>query len=381
VLIVALIVLALALLPLIIGIANLGRLHAPPPASSQRLVSVLIPARNEAPNIGAAIESVLASDHARFELLVLDDESEDRTADIVADHAVRDSRVRLIPSPGFEPSLWGKPQACAALAERARGEILLFMDADVRLEPDAIARIAAALDESPAAMLSGVPAQVTVGFAEKLIVPLIHFVLLGFLPLSSMRRSTSPDFGVACGQLIAVERDAYEAAGGHRSIADRIHDGMALARELRRRGRMTDIADFTPLARCRLYHSWREVIAGFAKNAHEGLGSPRGIVPWSLLLLGGHCAWIALLPAALVQPVAGALLIAAALAGYALRSALTRRFEQSLLSAALHPLGVLVLVAIQWYALARRLAGRPVAWKARVRETADESVAVTAPRS
>jgi hypothetical protein len=195
---------------------------------------------------------------------VLDDESDDGTADIVTAYANHDRRVRLLKSPGFDPGLWGKPQACAELAEHAAGETLLFMDADVRLARDAVARIAAALEQSEAALLSGVPEQITVSFFEKLIVPLIHFVLLGFLPLAAMRRSHSADFGVACGQLVAVERDAYRAAGGHRAIADKVHDGMALARALRLHGYMTDIADFTSLARCRLYRSRREVIAGFA---------------------------------------------------------------------------------------------------------------------
>lgn len=363
---VAWVCLALAVLPLMLIVLNLPLLRPLPRARSRRLVSVLIPARDEAGNIGAAIESVLASTHDSLECLVLDDESTDGTAAIVAGYARRDSRVRLLKGARHDTSLWGKPLACAQLATAARGDCLVFMDADVRLEADAIGRIAAALSESKSAMLSGVPRQETVTFAEKLIVPLIRFVLLGFLPLAAMRSSPMAGFGVACGQLLAVERAAYFEAGGHARIAHRIHDGMALARLMRETGHMTDLADFTDIARCRMYRSAGSLLAGFAKNAHEGLGSPLGIVPWSLLLVGGQTAWIALaIPAA-----AGAIpwlpVLLGALAAWTARARLDFRFGEPVLGTLLHPLGVLALVTIQWYAALRRLSGRPVAWKSRV---------------
>jgi hypothetical protein len=252
------------------------------------------------------------------------------------------------------------------LADAAQGEYFLFMDADVRLASDALNRIAAALDRSKSALLSGVPRQLTAGLAEQLIVPLIQFVLLGFLPLIAMRKTRLPGFGAACGQLLAVERNAYFESGGHRRIADRVHDGVALARAMRRAGHATDLADFTDLASCRMYRSTRELIAGFAKNAHEGLGSPAGILPWTLLLLGGQCAWIVLLPWALAGAIAWLPLVLAGAAAYAARILLDLRFRQSPWGAAMHPIGVFALILIQWYALARRLAGRPVAWKARI---------------
>jgi hypothetical protein len=199
---------------------------------------------------------------------------------------------------------------------------------------------------------------------ERLIVPLIHFVLLGFLPLAAMRASKHPGFGVACGQLVIVAREPYFAAGGHRAVADKIHDGMALARAMRRAGFHTDLADFTDVARCRMYRSWREVWCGFAKNAHEGLGSPRGIVPWTALLVGGQTAWLLLLPFVLVGMPPLPLMLAAGLS-LGTRALLTVRFAQPVAGVLLHPLAVAQLVAIQWWALARRVRGRPVEWKRR----------------
>jgi hypothetical protein len=374
----------LAAVPLLLIVCNL-HVFRPPPRVTRSLVprevSVLIPARNEAERIRAAIESVLASaGDAEIEVLVLDDDSTDGTARIVAAIAARDSRVILLERRGGPLRGWGKPLACAEMADRARGRVLIFMDADVRLEADAVARIAAALDDSNAALLSGVPRQITVGFAERLIVPLIHFVLLGFLPLLAMRRLRKPAFGAACGQLLAVERDAYFACGGHRAVADRIHDALALARRFRKAGFTTDLADFTPLAHCRLYRDSREVLAGFAKNAHEGLGSPAGIVPWTVILLGGQAAWTIPLPSALLageSSLSLPLLLAGA-ASLTSRALVARRFEPTVVQALLHPLGVAGLIAIQWYGAARRLLGRPVAWKERIAGGGGETCAAHA---
>jgi hypothetical protein len=140
---------------------------------------------------------------------------------------------------------------------------------------------------------------------------------------------------------------------------------MALARALRRKGFATDLADFTGVATCRMYASWREVVNGFAKNAHEGLGSPGGLVPWTLLLVGGQTLWLPLLPLAALGFLPWMPLVLAAALSLGTRAVLAARFSQPVLGVCLHPIGVGALVAIQWYALGRRLLRRPVAWKAR----------------
>ncbi len=360
----------LAAIPAVMSMWNLSLLRPPPRAGSalsSDSVSVLIPARNEADNIAAALDSVIASaGNSDLEILVLDDDSTDSTAAIVSAYAAADTRVRLLRGGPVASGLWGKPVACARLARAARGQVLMFMDADVRLEGDAIARIVTGLDQSGAAMLSGIPRQITHTMAERLIVPLIHFVLVGFLPMFAMRRSASPGFAAACGQLLAVRRDAYENVGGHRAVADRVHDAMALARQLRDKGYLTDLADFTTIASCRMYRNWREVVAGFAKNAHEGLGSPGGLLPWTVLLFGGQSAWLLVLPWALSSATGLAAMALTALLVMGTRVRLAMRFETDLKAVWLHPVGIAALVGIQWYALLRRLLGRPVAWKSRL---------------
>jgi cellulose synthase/poly-beta-1,6-N-acetylglucosamine synthase-like glycosyltransferase len=150
-----------------------GRRTLPP-------VSVLIPARDEERSIAAAVESVLASSGVEVEVIVLDDVSTDRTAEIVGAIAERDSRVRLEAAPPLPPGWNGKQHACYVLASLARHDVLCFLDADVRVAPDAISRMVAFLDSSRSKLVGGFPRQQTATPLEWLLLPLIHFVLLGF---------------------------------------------------------------------------------------------------------------------------------------------------------------------------------------------------------
>lgn len=349
----------LALIPAALFLRNLALYSPLPRAGAARArCSVLIPARNEEAHIAAALRSVLLSDGIEMDLIVLDDGSTDRTAEIVREIAAADPRVRIETAQPLPAGWCGKNFACQQLATLARHPLLVFMDADVRVSrPDSLARLAQFMEESGAALASGVPREETGSLLEKLIIPLIHFVLLGFLPLRRMRAGTDPRFAAACGQILAVRRDAYESTGGHAAVADRIHDAVALTRSFRAQGRATDLFDATDTFHCRMYRSAPEVWHGFAKNAHEGLGSPRLIVPATLLLLGGQ-----VLPPLLLGFAPSPLALIATAAAFLPRLIAVVRFRQSLLGALLHPIGIAALVAIQWSAFLRR---RPAVWKGR----------------
>ena len=313
--------------------------------------------------------------------MVLDDASSDDTAALVRQRAGQDPRLKLVQS-GALPAGWnGKQHACWRLAQETDAPVLLFLDADVRLAADAVARCLAQRSSAHAALLSGFPGQVTVGWMEKMLLPLIHFVLLGFLPLQQMRRTVNPAFAAGCGQFLMVERNAYFASGGHAAIRETRHDGLRLPQLLRRHGYRTELVDLTRLAEVRMYDSARAVWTGLAKNATEGLGAPARILPFTALLLLGQIVPVLLAGAWMMyavhrladgtgvpQPraaVAGAAILMALTASYLPRVLAVRRFRQSPLSALLHPLGVLLLLLVQWYALSRQLLGQPVAWRAR----------------
>lgn len=329
-------------------------------------ISVLIPARNEEQNIRSTLTAALASCHPHDEVIVLNDHSTDRTAEIVRTIAALDSRVRIEPAPPLPAGWCGKQHACHVLAGRARNPLLVFLDADVRLAPDALARMRAYMEQSGVALASGVPHQELGTFSERLLIPLIHFILLGFLPMHGMRLSRRASMSAGCGQLFIVRRDAYAACGGHARLKDSLHDGIKLPRVFRSAGFRTDLFDATDLATCRMYHTNRDTWRGLGKNATEGLAAPGTIGPMTALLLGGQVLPFLLLGFACAlsaSALSGAAL--AALLSYAPRLVAARIFRQPLVGAWLHPLGVLALLAIQWHAFVRHLLGKPFEWKGR----------------
>jgi len=361
-----------ALSPAVLFCVNLRRYVPPPVASIEKLpsVSVLIPARNEERSIRAAVESILASSGVDVELIVLDDASTDRTSEIVTEMVtIHGGKLRLVQAPSLPPGWNGKQHACWSLAQIAKCSMFCFIDADVRLTPDALARMITFLTLGQTRLVSGFPRQITETWLESLLLPLIHFVLLGFLPLSRMRKGTDPSFAAGCGQFLMVDRHAYFASGGHAAIRETMHDGLRLPKLLRQHGFHTDLADLTHLARCRMYTNAAEVWQGLAKNATEGIAAPARILPISVLLLLGQVMPFLLVAVLLSHHKGSPQIIAYALASTAgawlPRLLAVNRFQQPLHSAFLHPVGILALLAIQWYALLRKTLGGAVSWKER----------------
>jgi hypothetical protein len=364
----------LAALPAGLTLANL-RVFRPaprPPADGPvAKVSVLVPARNEAAAIGRLCRDVLASTGVELELVVLDDGSDDATAEIVSRIAAEDARLRLVSGKPLPPGWCGKQHACWQLARAARHDVWVFLDVDVSLTPDAVARAVAFLDTSAAALASGFPRQATTSFLDWLLLPLIHFILLGFLPLARSRQDGSPRLAAGCGQLFVTRRSDYERAGGHEAIRASLHDGVKLPRAYRGAGLRTDIFDATDVATCRMYERDADVWRGLSKNATEGIGSPATIVPFTILLAGGQILPVVLAAVGLATgwrgwpwwaiPVA----VAAAIVSFVPRLLDAARFRQSVASALAHPLGVAVFLAIQWTALVRKLLGLKTSWRGR----------------
>lgn len=358
-----------AAIPVVVGLRNLFLYRSLPEPAFRHVpsVSVLVPARNEESRIQQAVESVLRCEGVSLEVLVWDDASTDGTARVVRAMELRDSRVRLLGASEPPPPGWaGKQFACARLAEVARGELLVFMDADVCLRrADSLFRIAGAFLRRELDFLSGVPSQKTVTWSEQLIVPLIHFVLLGFLPMDGMRHSTKPGFAAGCGQLIAVRAAVYRLLGGHALVRGSFHEGIGLARAFRVAGRVTDLADFSSLAVCRMYEGVAGVWNGFSKNAHEGLASPKTLIPMSSFLLCGQVlpffALIASSPSVEARNFFGI----AYVLGMIFRAGLAFRFDQPWLGVLLHPVSVAFLLVNQWYGALRRAFGVPVGWRGR----------------
>ena len=368
---------------LLVGIANMRR-YRPAPALAEiadstraTRVAVSIPARNERGNIEACVRSVLASTEVDVRAFVYDDESTDGTGEIVARLAAEDARVVVVPRRALPAGWNGKQHACFRMAEHglARDPAIgwfLFTDADVRLAPDAVARALGFAQRADAALVSTVPREETGSIGEMLLVPLIHFVLMGYLPLGRMRATRDPAASAACGQFILVSRAAYAASGGHEGFRDSMHDGVKFPRAVRRAGFGTDLYDGTESVSCRMYRGFRETWRGFGKNAYEGLGNPGLLAFITVWHVVGH-----LVPWAVVGvAVAGgasrgevraglALAVGAIACALLFRVLLCLRFRQSWRNVPLHPLSIATLTAVQWWSLWLDRTGRR-GWKGRV---------------
>ena len=344
--------------PLLLALANLRYYLAPLPATGAPAVSVLIPARNEEAGIGAACAAVLANEGVDLELIVLDDHSTDRTREILA--AIGDPRLRVAGAPDLPPGWSGKQHACAHLATLARHELMVFADADVRLSPDAVSRMAGFMQRNDVGLASGFPRQIVRTWSEVLLLPLIQFLLLGYLPMALMRRSVSPAFGAGCGQLFIARRAAYVRAGGHAAIRASLHDGIKLPRAFRAAGIPTSLFDATDIAACRMYTNAGDLWEGLTKNATEGMATAKALPVWTAILGIGQ-----VLPPLLLAIEPGALSAAALAASLGLRCLLAWRFRQPKLSVLLHPFGVAALLVVQWAAQVRAARGMPATWRGR----------------
>jgi hypothetical protein len=371
--VVAFVGLSLAAVPAVLTWLNLRLFRGPPGANARHrpAVSVLVPARNEAVAIGRLMDDVLASAGVNLELVVLDDASADQTAEIVAERAGRDHRVRLVSGQPLPPGWCGKQHACWQLAGAARHDTWVFLDVDVSPRKDAIARSVAAFEASDAGLVSGFPRQLTGSLLEWLLLPLIHFVLLGFLPLARSRAVNDPSLAAGCGQLFVTRRADYERAGGHAAIRSSLHDGLKLPRAYRRAGLRTDIFDATEIASCRMYACSAEVWRGLSKNATEGIGAATTILPFTLLLGLGQIAPVVLLAQGLATGFTGWPrgviwgAVAAAALGLGTRLVQAVRFRLPLSSVLFHPVAVAVFLLIQWVALVRKSLGLPTTWRGR----------------
>jgi glycosyltransferase involved in cell wall biosynthesis len=242
-------------------------------------VSVLVPARDEEANIGACLRALT---HQRgvsdLEILVGDDDSGDRTAELVAAAAHADRRVRLVDVPAPAPGWLGKPNACAHLAAVARGKALVFVDADVRLQPHALSQAVTQL-RTGHDLLSAWPQQLGDTPLARLVQPLQQWSWLTTLPLGVADRSRRPQLVAANGQFLVGDAAAYRMAGGHAAVSDQVLDDIGLARAFKRAGGRVGLADASDVAACLMYDTDADLVAGYAKSLWTAFGGPaRGLL-------------------------------------------------------------------------------------------------------
>lgn len=248
-------------------------------------ISVLIPARNEAKNIKECLESVLDQNIKLYEVIVLDDQSTDNTAGIVEAMLPEFNNLKLIKG-GLLPSGWlGKNFACHQLYKASSGNLLLFIDADVKLKRMAISLAIKQMLDNNAKMLSVFPTQIIKSFGELLTVPLMNWLLLSFLPLKKVLTSRRKEFVAANGQFMLWNRKTYENSGGHAAVRNKLVEDMELARSVKHNKVKMITLLGGAFIYCRMYGGMVEAFNGFTKNFYAGFNFPPPVFILMLLAL------------------------------------------------------------------------------------------------
>ena len=339
------------------------------------LVSVIVPARNEARNIAACARSILSTTYPSIELIVVDDRSEDETGAIARSVAREDERLRVLDAPPLPEGWFGKQWACATGARQARGTILLFTDADTRHAPDLLPRAMRVMRARGADLVSVMGRQELGTFWERVIQPQVFTILLArYGGTERVNESRSAVHKIANGQFLATTREAYDAVGGHESVRDNVAEDLALAQRYFAAGKRTVLVIGLEQLSTRMYESFGEIVRGWMKNVFAGgrhaapggrlgrLFTPVGLLVAPMFILAPAIALIAALlgvgPPGLLT--ASLVAVAAELGFWAI---VYRGFSRmSPLWALTFPLGASVLLYIFVRALAR---GSRVEWKGR----------------
>ena len=348
----------------------------PLPAERAPLVSLILPARNEAAHIESCVTSILSSSYPRFEVIVVDDRSTDATGDLARAIAARDPRLRVIAGADLPAGWFGKTWACWQGFEAAKGELLLFTDADTRHGPLLLSRAVAVLVDRGVDLVSLMQRQEMRTFWERVIQPL-YFAAGGMLAvlaggMDRLNRNRSVRWAVANGQFILVTRGSYEAVGGHRKIAGTVVEDLMIAREYLKAGRRHFLAFADEDMSTRMYDSLGAIVEGWSKNLFmalvESTGSLAKAYAWAplflLMPLGALLHTVALALGLLTGSTGLTGFGAAGYAGEAVAIGMILMFvREPPIYALLHPLGA----AIQGWIFLRAMwrGPRRIEWKGR----------------
>lgn len=356
----------------LIAITNLWllrkRLGTYSPARHGARVSILVPARNEQKNIVPCVESLLAQEYESFEVIVLDDQSDDKTVSLLRERFAGHPRLIVLHG-GPPPSGWiGKSWACHQLAQHASGELLLFTDADTRHHPRTLAHAVGALTAENLDFLSLFVREEVGSWSERLIIPVIPWSILSFLPLGLAYATRWPPLSAANGQFLLFRRKAYDAIGGHEAVRQSAVEDLALARRAKQYGLRWRLLDGSDLVRCRMYENYQQVYEGLTKNLLAAFDYRIG---WFVLIW----LWIGVFTFEPLVVLAGHLLgmgwgeirlaVWAVMLSLGLWGMTYKRFGYPIRGALWYPLNIAFALWLAWGSLMRTLRGRAI-WKARV---------------
>ncbi len=274
----AVIILYLTFIRMLVALSNLFTMQFPGKKRMEEgpLVSVLIPARNEEENIGNLLDTLLIQKYSPFEIIVYNDSSTDTTGDILQRYGEASKLVRHI-NGGDLPEGWlGKNHACHRLAESAAGEYLLFLDADVVADSEVLSSAVARMQEKRLALLSVFPYQLKLTRGERVVIPVMNWILLSLLPLFLVRKCRWPSFSAANGQFMMFHASVYKRYRFHELVRMRLAEDIIIARLMKKmRLKIETLAGRDGGVSCRMYRNYDEALNGFAKNVITMFGDSR----------------------------------------------------------------------------------------------------------
>jgi len=341
------------------------------------LVSILIPARNEEKNIGRCLRSLTRQDYDNIEILVMDDNSDDATGSIVDGWSKKDSRIKSLKGRLLLKGWKGKSYACHQLSQHAKGDYLIFTDADTLHFPDSISSSIAALLSNDLDALSIFPKQIMVTIHERMVVIFINLAVMALMPLFLIKKIKNPILSIANGQFILFKRKTYDSIGGHENVKKDIVEDVAISRRVKEYGFRFMIFDGRSNIYCRMYKGFREVVRGFSKFIFASMNYSiikmiavislvmiLFLVPLILLLIGLYSSrWLFIINVNLLIQISIIFII---------RIVMTFRFRSRIMDIVLHPLSMFYIMALSINSVYQVKYGEGIYWKDRVYDMDDE---------
>ena len=301
-----LILFGITYLLLLISIVNFFSIRTPADSGHiNQSVTVLLPVRNEENNIERCIGGLKAQINVpQLRVIVINDQSTDKTAEIARRTIGDDARFSIMNTDGPREGWLGKVSALQSGFDNAQSEIIITLDADVYLQPDAIATAVNLLQEIKVDFLSPYPQQIAISFAEKIIQPLLHWSWMTTVILRLAEKRPLVSTAIANGQFFVVRKTALDEIGGFSSVQNKILDDIEIARSLIRAGYRGTVAEGADIAQTRMYQNFEEIKQGYGKSLHKAFGgilgavialiiiALTGVLPVILLLTGSPLGWL-----------------------------------------------------------------------------------------
>jgi glycosyltransferase involved in cell wall biosynthesis len=322
------------------------------------LVSILIPARNEEADILNLLNSISAQDYRNYEVIILDDNSTDNTFQVCHDYCLNNERFQVLAGEALPKSWLGKNFACFQLAQAAKGDYLIFLDADERVSDGLINNSINRMKSGGLSLLSLFTDQIMMTWGERLVVPLMHYVLLNLLPLRLVRLSNNPSFSAASGQFMMFDAANYRQNQWHEQVKHQVVEDVEIMKLLKSSAYHGEALLANGYIHCRMYKSFEESVNGFSKNFFAGFNN--NVLGLSLYLL-----------LVVISPIASFFFLSRELVLFALSLIVLSRVMISLASrqsvwqnVLLHPLQLLCMVFISVISVKKHFT-KTVIWKGR----------------